>query len=70
MKNFAVTLILAFVLVCLLSVNSFAEGNIGIGGRSCPPNTTCLVSTESPTEQADDATIIKTVIDYLSQLFG
>ncbi|HEX8367706.1 MAG TPA: hypothetical protein VF604_03990 [Pyrinomonadaceae bacterium] len=80
MKNFAVTLFLAVIFVSSLSANSFA-GDLPIGGRSCPPNTTCLVEgdlpiggkslvdTQVPT-QTEDATIFKTVIDYLSQLFG
>jgi hypothetical protein len=70
MKNFAVTLFLAFVFVFSLSTNAIAEGDIGLAGRTCPPNTTCLVNTQTPTTQAEDATIFKTVIDYLSQLFG
>jgi hypothetical protein len=70
MKNFAVTLFLAFVFVFSLSVNIFAEGNIPNGGRNCgyegaPP---CPVA--APIETTDDTTIFKTVIDYLSQLFG
>jgi hypothetical protein len=100
MNKIAFTLCLAFVLVFSLSVNTFAEGNIPVGGRNClpnttcftdggvpimgktcPPNTTCLtegdipvggrssVNTEVPT-QADDATIFKTVLRYLAQLFG
>ena len=69
MKKFAVTLFLAFVFVFSLSVNIFAEGNIPNGGRNCgyegvPP---CLVA---PIETTDDTTILKTVIDYLAQLFG
>jgi hypothetical protein len=70
MNKFAATLFLAFVFVFSLSVNTFAEGDIPVGGRSCPPNTTCLVGNQAPTEQAEDATIMKTVIDYLTQLFG
>ena len=71
MKKFAATLFLAFVFVFSLSVNTFAEeGNIPVGGRTCPPNTTCLVNNQVPTEQGEDVTVIKTVIDYLTQLFG
>ncbi|HEX8370337.1 MAG TPA: hypothetical protein VF604_17455 [Pyrinomonadaceae bacterium] len=81
MKNFAFTLFLAFVFVFSLSVNTFAEGEIPTMGRTCPTTTTCLadgeipisgkslVDTQAPT-QTEEATIFKTVIDYLSQLFG
>jgi hypothetical protein len=74
MKKVTVTLFLAFVLV-FSSVNSFA-GDIPIMGRNCPPNTTCVTGeipigglSSSDTQQVDP-TIFKTVIDYLSQLFG
>lgn len=53
-----------------MSANAVAEGDIGIGGRNCPPNTTCAIEPQTPTDRADDATIFKTVIDYLAQLFG
>jgi hypothetical protein len=69
MKNFAVTLFLAFVFVFSLSTNTIA-GDIGLAGRTCPPNTTCLVNTQTPTTQTEDTTVLKTVIDYLAQLFG
>ena len=58
MKNSLFTLFLACVILFSLSVNTFAEGEIPIGGIS---------STDT---QADDATTFKTVIDYLAQLFG
>jgi hypothetical protein len=69
MKNFAVTLFLAFVFVFSLSTNAIAEGDIGHAGRNCgyegaPP---CPVA--APIETTEDTTIFKTVIDYLSQLF-
>jgi hypothetical protein len=100
MKNAAFTLFLAFLIGFSLSTNVVAEGNIGIGGRSCPPNTTCITEGDIPhggkscppnttclTEgdipnvgrnsadtrvpaQADEATIFKTVLDYLAVLFG
>ena len=71
MKKFAATLFLAFIFVFSLSVNIYAEGNIGNGGRTgcgttgLPP---CPVA--APIETTEDATIFKTVIDYLAQLFG
>jgi hypothetical protein len=70
MKKFAVTLFLAFIFVFSLSINTVAEGNIPNVGRNCgfegqPP---CPVA--APIETTEDATIFKTVIDYLSQLFG
>jgi hypothetical protein len=56
-------------------------GEIPIMGKTCPPNTTCLTEGDIPvggrssvnTEvltQADNATIFKTVLDYLAHLFG
>jgi hypothetical protein len=77
MKKIAFTLLLAFVFVFSLSVNTFAEGQIPIAGRTCSPNTPCLTDGQIPigglssvNTQEDDATIFKTVIDYLAQLFG
>jgi hypothetical protein len=76
MKNFAVTLFLAFIFVFSLSTNSFAEGDIPVGGRNCPPNTTCVTGDipvgglSSGDTQEDNTIIFKTVIDYLAQLFG
>jgi hypothetical protein len=69
MKKIAYTLFLAFIFVFSLSINTFAEGNIG-HGRSCgteglPP---CPVA--APIEPSEDTTYFKTVIDYLAQLFG
>lgn len=71
MKKFTSTLFLAFIFVFSLSVNTFAEGNIPIGGRTdCgkPELPPCPVA--APIEPTEDATIFKTVIDYLAQLFG
>lgn len=70
MKKVTFTLFLAFVFVFSLSTNATAEGDIGLGGKTCAPNTTCLVDTQEPIPQADDSTILKTVLDYLAQLFG
>lgn len=70
MKKSALSLLLATAFVFLMSANAVAEGDIGIGGRNCPPNTTCAIEPQTPTDRADDATIFKTVIDYLAQLFG
>jgi hypothetical protein len=70
MNKFAATLFLAFVFVFSLSVNTFAEGDIPVGGRTCLPNTTCLVAPQAPSEQAEETTVLKTVLDYLTQLFG
>jgi len=70
MKSFAYTLFLAFVFVFSLSVNAIADdGNIG-HGKNCPQNTTCFVDNQEPTTKDEKPTIIKTVIDYLAQLFG
>lgn len=48
MKKAAFTLFLAFAIVFSLSINAFAEGDIGIGGRSCEPNTTCFTEGNIP----------------------
>jgi hypothetical protein len=71
MKKFAITLFLAFIFVFSLSINTFAEGDIpNVGRTACgtqglPP---CPVA--APIETTEDATIFKTVLDYLTQLFG
>jgi hypothetical protein len=70
MKSFASTLFLAFVFVFSLSTSVIAEGDIPHGGRTCQPNTTCLVDTQEAATQAEEPTVIKTVIDYLAQLFS
>jgi len=70
MKKIAFTLFLVSIFVFSLSTNAIAEeGNIG-HGKSCPPNTTCLIDPQAPTSQADDSTMFKTMLDYLAQLFG
>lgn len=71
MKKIASTLFLVFVFVFSLSTIAIADdGNIGHGGKTCPPNTTCLVNTQEPPQQADDSTMFETMLDYLAQLFG
>ncbi|MDQ3801855.1 MAG: hypothetical protein M3384_20720 [Acidobacteriota bacterium] len=42
MKKIASTLFLATIFVFSLSTNAIAEGEIPIGGRNCPQDTTCV----------------------------
>lgn len=66
---------------CEPNTTCFTEGGVPIMGKTCPPNTTCLIEGEIPNvgrssadqqapAQANDATIFRTVLDYLAQLFG
>jgi hypothetical protein len=48
MRKVAYTLFLAFVFVFSLSINVLADGNIGHGGISCPPDTTCSTDGQIP----------------------
>jgi hypothetical protein len=71
MKKLAVTLFLAFIFVFSLSINIFAEGEIPNGGRTgCGKPDLPLCPVAAPIEPIEDTTYYKTVIDYLSQLFG
>lgn len=69
MKKNLLSFVLTLVFVSSMSVSAFADGEIPTMGKTCPPNTTCLVGTQTQTE-AENATVLKTVIDYLTQLFG
>jgi hypothetical protein len=61
--------IAAFVLLFVLSISAFADGEIGLGGKTCPQGQTCLVASPEP-PSTGDATVIKKVIDYLKSFFG
>ena len=69
MKN-TIKLLLVTVLFC---ATVFADGSMGNGGRTCPPNTVCLVNTptvEKTNEAETDGTIMKFIQDYLGSIFG
>ena len=67
MKKFATILVLLFV----LSVSAFAEGDILTGGKACPQGQqTCLTDGGVPIGGKSDETIIKTMFDFLKSIFG
>jgi hypothetical protein len=68
MKKFASTLVLLFV----LSVSAFAEeGQIPIGGRTCPQGQTCFTNTgDIPNGGKSEQPIYQDIFDYLKSIFG
>lgn len=61
-----------FLVIVLFFSTVFADGNMG-NGKTCPPNTTCLVDT--PTVETTDKTdsensMIKFIQNYLISIFG
>lgn len=66
MKKFATTLILLSV----LSISIFAEGEIPIGNKTCPQGQqTCLVNEgEIPIGNKSDNSIIKSILDFLKSV--
>jgi hypothetical protein len=66
MKKFATILILLFV----LSISAFAEGEFPIGNKSCPQGQqTCLTDEgQYPAGGKSDETIIETVIDFIKSI--
>lgn len=67
MKKFATITVLLFV----LSVSAFADGDIPLGGKSCPQGKqTCLTDGDVPTGGKSDNPIINTIFDYLRSIFG
>lgn len=61
MKKFVSTLILLIV----LSISVFADGETHSGGRSCPPNQTCFAGStpEQPIEKPDVSRFYREVKD-------
>lgn len=60
---------LIFVLTSVLSISVIAdEGQIPIGGRSCPSGQTCL--TASGDTETKDNPILKNLFDLLNFIFG
>lgn len=69
MKKIVYTLFIALVFVFSIAPAKAEDGGIPIGGKTCgiagyPP---CPIPAELP---SDEDTYYKTVLDYLSQLFG
>lgn len=60
MKKFATILILLFV----LSIPVFAEGEYPIGGKACPQGTTCR-----PAEPIENP-VLTDIFDFLKAIFG
>ena len=55
-----------FLVIALFCSPSFAEGDMGAGGRTCPQGQTCLVG---GSEDSDDS-ILKSITDYLASIIG
>ena len=67
MKKFATILVLLFV----LSVSVFAEGQYPIAGKSCPQGQqTCFTDGDVPTDGKSDNTIYTEILDFLKSIFG
>jgi hypothetical protein len=68
MKKFATVFVLLFV----LSFSVFAEeGQIPIGGKSCPQGQVCFANTgEIPLGGKIENTVIKNIFDFLTSIFG
>ena len=62
MRKFASILILLFV----LSISAFAEGDIPLGGKSCPQGQTC----SNDGDEKSDNSIYQDVLDFLKTIFG
>lgn len=61
------------LIVIFCSSTSFADGDMGSGGRTCPNNqTTCLVYSEVPQNEetkTETDSILSTVQEYLNSMF-
>lgn len=68
MKKFATILVLLFV----LSVSTFAEGEYPIGNKSCPQGQqTCLVGEgQIPIGNKADSEIINSIFYFLKSILG
>lgn len=66
MKKFATILVLLFV----LSVSAFAEGEIPVGGKSCPQGQVCFSDTgEMPAGGKSENSIYQDIFDFLTSIF-
>lgn len=68
MKKFATIFVLLFV----LSVSAFAEGQYPIGGKSCPQGQpTCLVDGgEIPLDEKPESPIYQDLLDFFKAILG
>lgn len=65
MKKIATTL----VLLTVLSITAFADGQYPIGGRGCPEKQVCSVNDgETTVSDKTDESIINLFIDYLKSI--
>lgn len=62
-------LVATFALLLVLSISAFAEGQMGAGGKTCPPGQTCLVGTTDEPKTTENSPVSK-LIKYLKALFG
>ncbi len=65
MKKFT----LMFVLLLVLSISALAEGEIPIGGKSCPNGQNCLVSSTEISKDIPTQTFYKDIFDFLKSIF-
>lgn len=65
MKKFATILVLLFV----LSISAFAEGDIHTGGLACPIDQTYSVKGEIPIGGVIEDSVFKNIYDFLKSIF-
>lgn len=66
MKKFTTILVLLFV----LCVSAFAEGEIPTGGKTCPQGQVCFSDTgEYPTGGKSENPIYQDIFDFLKSIF-
>lgn len=71
MKKFTATVVLLFV----LSVSAFADGEIPLGGKNCPQGQTCLTGEiplggRAETSDSTETTIYTEIFDFITSIFG
>jgi hypothetical protein len=59
-------LFLAMMMLFVLSVFTFADGDLPTGNKSCPNGQTCRPASESETENP----VIKAIKDFLKFIYG
>lgn len=65
MKKFAFTILMMFV----LTVSVFADGEIPIGGKSCPTGQACFVS-QTENDKTQDFTVTWKIFGFFKNIFG
>ena len=58
------------VLLSVLSVSAFADGDVPLGGKSCPQGQHCLTDGQIPASGKTENPIIENILDYLKSIFG